>query len=232
MLVSDRYRQILRIFGIASEKVVSNQPYNVFEAYCLVCKKAIKLGTLGVRALESHAKSEKHLTVVSGLQQTTAMSDLGVDFRSEPTLRAEVLWVLHTVTRHQSNNVNEEISELFQRMFPDSDIAKSFRCWKDKTAYIVRFGLADFIKRDLISKVTVTFVLMFDESLNRTSKNKQLDLHIHFWEGGQVQSRYLGSQLMGNATSKDLMKHVKVSKCFIIKTIYCHIYSFFFSLAE
>lgn len=104
---------------------------NVFEAYCILCKKAIKLGTLGVRALESHAKSDKHLTVVKGLQQTTAISqflqvsdgssttstlhwrgphsssatraiDLRVAFGSEPTLKAEVLWVLHTVTRHQS----------------------------------------------------------------------------------------------------------------------------------
>lgn len=226
---------------------------NVFEAYCLVCKKAIKLGTLGVRALESHAKSEKHLTVVKGLQQTTAISqfcqvsggstlprreqhcssatpvsDLRVAFGSEPTLRAEVLWVFHTVTRHQSYNANEEIGELFQTMFPDSEIAKSFRCGKDKTAYIARFGLADFIKRDLISKVTGPFVLMFDESLNRTSKKKQLDLHVRFWEGGQVQSRYLGSQFMGHATAEDLMKHVKVSKCFIIKNNYCHVYSFFF----
>lgn len=132
---------------------------NVFEAYCLVCKKVIKLGTLGVRALESHAKSEKHLTVVNGLQQTTVISqfcqvsggstlprrephcssatpvsDLRVAFGSEPTLRAEVLWDLHTVTRHQSYNANEEIGELFQTMFPDSDIAISFRCRKDKTA--------------------------------------------------------------------------------------------------
>lgn len=47
---------------------------NVLEAYCILCKKAIKLGTLGVRALESHAKSYKHLTAVKGLQQTTAIS--------------------------------------------------------------------------------------------------------------------------------------------------------------
>ncbi len=164
----------------------------------------------------------------------TPVSDLRVAFGSEPTLRAEVLWVFHTVTRHQSYNANEEIGELFQTMFPDSEIAKSFRCGKDKTAYIARFGLADFIKRDLISKVTGPFVLMFEESLNRTSKKKQLDLHVRFWEGGQVQSRYLGSQFMGHATAEDLMKHVKVSKCFIIKNNYCHVYSFFFfsSLAE
>lgn len=97
-------------------------------------------------------------------------------------LRAEVLWVLHVITRHQSYSANEEICELFQTMFPDSDISKSFRCGKDKTSYIVHFGPTDFIKRDLISKVTGLFVLMFDKSLNRTSKMKQLDLHVIFFK--------------------------------------------------
>ncbi|KAM6967769.1 uncharacterized protein FYW47_006504 isoform 1-T1 [Aplochiton taeniatus] len=96
-------------------------------------------------------------------------------------------------------------------MFPDSNVAKTFKCGKDKTSYITRFGLADFIKRDLISKVKGPFLLMFDETLNQTNKTKQLDIHVRFWEGKQVQSRYLGSQFMGHATAQDLLKHVK--KC-------------------
>ncbi|KAK1896686.1 Zinc finger protein 862 [Dissostichus eleginoides] len=95
-------------------------------------------------------------------------------------------------------------------MFADSDIAKTFACGDDKTAYITKFGLAPHIKRDLVSKINNgPFVLMFDESLNQTTKNKQLDLHVHFWEEEQVHSRYLGSQFMGHATAKDLLEQVK-----------------------
>ncbi|KAL3063671.1 hypothetical protein OYC64_000077 [Pagothenia borchgrevinki] len=95
-------------------------------------------------------------------------------------------------------------------MFPDSDIAKTFTCGDDKTAYITKFGLAPHIKRDLVSKINNgPFVLMFDESLNQTTKNKQLDLHVRFWEEEQVHSRYLGSQFMGHATAKDLLEQVK-----------------------
>ena len=67
--------------------------------------------------------------------------------------------------------------------------------------YIAKFGLAVHIKEELVSKVNKSpFVLMFDESLNETTKNKQLD--VRFWDEGQVQSRYLGSQFIGHSTAQ------------------------------
>lgn len=48
-------------------------------------------------------------------------------------------------------------------MFPESDIAKSFTCGKDKTGYIIRFGLASFFKKQLVDGINKAgpFVLMF-----------------------------------------------------------------------
>ena len=48
-------------------------------------------------------------------------------------------------------------------MFPDSDIAKSFTSGKDKTGYIIRFGLASFFKKQLVDGINKAgpFVLMF-----------------------------------------------------------------------
>ncbi|KAL6491508.1 hypothetical protein MHYP_G00018590 [Metynnis hypsauchen] len=90
-------------------------------------------------------------------------------------------------------------------MFPDSNIAKTFTCGPNKIAYIARFGLADFIKRELIRALTGPYVLMFDESFNSTTKSKQLDLHVLFWSNGYVQSRF-----MGHGTAQDLLKLIKV----------------------
>lgn len=60
-----------------------------------------------------------------------------------------------------------------------------------------------YIKEDLVSKVNKSpFVLMFDESLSQTTKNKQLDVHVCFWDEGQVQSRYLDSKYKGHSTGK------------------------------
>ncbi|XP_013861075.1 uncharacterized protein LOC106515698, partial [Austrofundulus limnaeus] len=96
-------------------------------------------------------------------------------------------------------------------MFPDSDIARTFTCGKDKTGYILRFGLAHFFKQQLVDIVNTAgpFVLMFDESLNQSTKKKQLDVHVGFWNEDCVQSRYLGSQFLGHGTAEDLLHHIK-----------------------
>lgn len=54
-------------------------------------------------------------------------------------------------------------------------------------------------------------MVMFDESLNKTTKTKQLDIHLCYWSGDHVASRYLGSQFMGHTKAEDLLKHFKVS---------------------
>ena len=97
--------------------------------------------------------------------QTTvraASTDLRVAFGATPTLKAEVVWILNTVVKHQSYNSNEGIGDLFGLMFPDSQIASTFTAGKDKTAYITRFGLAPFIRNELICSVNkADFVLIF-----------------------------------------------------------------------
>ena len=97
-------------------------------------------------------------------------------------------------------------------MFPDSDSAHTFACGSDKTAYISKFGIAPYISEQLVADANKgAFVLMFDESLNRTTKTKQMDLHVRYWCEDHVQSRYAGSQFLGHGTAKDLLRHFKVS---------------------
>ena len=95
-------------------------------------------------------------------------------------------------------------------------IAQKFTCSRDKTSYLAKFGIYPHIRNQLFKELgDDCFVLMFDESLNKASKAKQMDLYIRFWtnDGGErhVRSRYLGSQFMGHSTADDLMTHFKVS---------------------
>ena len=66
---------------------------------------------------------------------------------SNAVLRAEILWVLHTISCYNSYNSNEGISKVFAAMFPDSEIARRFSCGGKKTAYLTVFGLAEYFKR-------------------------------------------------------------------------------------
>ncbi|XP_067268442.1 uncharacterized protein [Chanodichthys erythropterus] len=159
---------------------------------------------------QSSAPSHTQASASASSTAVSTPTDIRTTFGSTATLRAEVLWCLHTVTKHQSYTANEAVGDIFRTMFPDSEIARSFACGKDKTAYIARFGLAPYINKLLVADVNrEMFVLMFDESLNETSKNKQLDLHVRYWGQDHVQSRYLGSQFMGHGTAQDLLHHFK-----------------------
>ena len=115
-------------------------------------------------------------------------------------------------------------------MFPDSDIAKTFTYGKDKTGYIMRFGLANFFKQQVIDTINQEgpFVLMFDESLNHSTKKEQLDVHVCFWDEDCVQSRYLGSQFLGHGKAQDLLHLIKVSVStfhFSVCVLVCSLFS-------
>lgn len=97
-------------------------------------------------------------------------------------------------------------------MFPDSEIVATFTCGSNKTAYITKFGLAPFITKELTQHVNEAagFVAMLDESLNKTTKTEQRDIHLRYWAGDHVQSRYFGSQFLGHAKAVDLLNNFKV----------------------
>lgn len=56
---------------------------------------------------------------------SSSAADIRVALGSTATLRAEVLWCLHTAEKHHSLNSNENVAEVFKAMFPDSDISKN-----------------------------------------------------------------------------------------------------------
>ncbi len=58
--------------------------------------------------------------------------------------KAEVLWALKCVASHYSYTSSNGSDKLFSLMFPDSKIAQSFTCGRDKIAYLIYFGLAPF----------------------------------------------------------------------------------------
>ena len=131
----------------------------------------------------------------------------------EETLKAEIRWTLHTVEKHHSFRSNEGIEKVFQDMFGDSPTAMKFSCGEKKCSYIACFGLAPYFAKLLKEKVNEedAFVLLFDESLNFITKNKQLDVFVRFWDGDKVVTRYWMSQFVGHATAEDLLEHINKS---------------------
>lgn len=142
--------------------------------------------------------TEKHATVQSYIG-------------NNETLDAEILWALNTVKSHHSYKSNENIGQLFRKMFPDSSIASRFSCGEKKSAYYAVFGLAPHFKNNLLDQLKQNdcYVLLFDESLNHMRQSKQIDVHVRFWTlGGLVKTMFLTSVFLGHATAKDLFENL------------------------
>ena len=99
------------------------------------------------------------------------------------------------------------VGDIFQRMFPDSKVAKTFQCGEKKMSYLKTFGLAPHFKDLLVSHVKSQdeFVLLFYESLNKKNQKKQMDLHVRLWDSDTIVIRFYDSEFTGRATAEDLM---------------------------
>lgn len=132
---------------------------------------------------------------------------------SDKILKAEILWVMHNNITHNSFNANQAISELFKQMFSDSHIADKFTCGRNKMSYLLTFGLAPYYVNELADQMKdlAHFVILFDESFNRVTKNEQMDVHVRFWDEQQhcAGTRYLTSKFLGHCSAKDLLYNLK-----------------------
>ena len=98
-------------------------------------------------------------------------------------------------------------------MFPGSEVASRFKCGPKKCHYLITFGLSPYFRGQIIKAIREApcYVVSFDESMNRVTKNEQMDLVVRFWDDklSQVASRYLGSEFLGHTRSEDLLGKFK-----------------------
>lgn len=136
-------------------------------------------------------------------------------FLNDQVTKAEILWCLRTVMTHSSFRSNSDLPDIFKLMFPDSEIASKLQLRKDKTSYTICFGLAPFFKNDLLTVLSSleSYVICFDESLNKVVKKGQMDIHVRFWQQNvnTVATRYLTSVFLGHSDAVSLLNALKSS---------------------
>ena len=101
-------------------------------------------------------------------------------------------------------------------MFPDSQLAKSFKLSADEMHYSINFELAPFFKSLLYEdiKKSCSFVACFDESLNPVTKTCEMDIVIPFFNESKnlVESQYWNSNFLGHGTAADVEKEFRSIK--------------------
>ena len=147
-----------------------------------------------------HATSEKPVDSNSSFLSSNAAA------ASSSVVKAEIKWTMHTVYEHHSYRSNASIKAIFNDMFSDSTIAQQFTCGENKTNYLATFGLAPYFK-SLISKNVENadeYVLLYDESLNKSLKQNQMDVHVRYWHLDQVSTVYFQSEFFGHSRADDI----------------------------
>jgi hypothetical protein len=201
---------------------VCSVPESSRQAKCKLCNKIINLSNMGKKAITSHLKSAGHIKLseskaktktldqfLSGTSETpSSSSSAGVNLAR----RAEALWLFHMVLHHQSFRSTSNLHDIFSSMFPDSEIAGQFSMGYDKASYLTVFGLEPYFRQVLNTLVAKQrfFSLSFDESLNKSIQENQMDLHIRFWDDNKnmVVTRYLNSQFLGHSRATDLVSNL------------------------
>ena len=78
---------------------------------------------------------------------------------------------------------------------------------RTKLGYVVNFGLRPYLHGLLTESIkkSLYYFISFDESLNDSFQNCQMDLNIRFWNN-RVESRHFDSQFLGHPTAKNLLE--------------------------
>lgn len=204
---------------------------NPHKARCKICCKCFDITAMGESAVKSHQKSAKHSENMQAAGSSGTMKSFLTISESRPNephpvpsqssdlmdackkhelvMDAEILWTLKVITSHYSYRSSAHVNELFKKMFPDSEVAQAFTCGEQKCSYIACHGLRPFFLSSLRQEIGNSdyYVVLFDESLNEHCQQKQMDVHLRYWDASQsVTTRYFTSVFMGHARAEDLQE--------------------------
>ena len=198
------------------------------------------MSTMGVGAPLDHAKTSRHLSQVAAAKkpkafftkakpqpkpsvvtdkcvpssptsgQSSSVTPVVLTVAGDEVLRAKLLWALKTIQSSYSARA-ASVGHLFGAMFPDSDIAAKFSMQKDSIIYLINYGIAPYLRKNLVDDINKSLFhsLSFDESLNDSMQQSQMDIVVRYWDesASRVKARYFHSDFLGHATAKDLLSH-------------------------
>lgn len=156
----------------------------------------------------STVDNDNNVTAVEGPKPAPIISKW---LQSKESRKAEIIWTLSCVQDHYSFRSSENKSELFRKMFWDSNIAQQYSLGKTKQSYLLTFGLAPYFKDLLVDtlKLSSFFTVIFDEAFNDVLQKEQMDILVRFWSADRVVTRYLGSEFLNGGKAEDLLSALK-----------------------
>ena len=202
---------------------------NEYHGYCRYCLTNIKCDNGGRVQLLKHCSNKKHKDLMKHAKDRTQVKltfrdrklDAGAGTSSQTTLtslttlnnatvEAEIFWLAKMACSNFSFRSSDTIGHLFQAMFPDSEIAKSFSLGHTKASYIIGEGMLPYFTEVFVNdlkKSDLPFSVHFDETTTSQVK-KQMDITLRYWsqKHEEVWSLFYTSLFFGHADGETVAK--------------------------
>ena len=160
-----------------------------------------KRNTFFIPMGKKKCKSDIENSIISNELCSNSQSTMQQFVASTDTIKTEIILILKSVFCGFFNRSCDELSHVFPKMFPDSDIAKGFKLGKTKAMYIATHGIAPHFKHLLKDNLNKSEVMeySFDESLKEITQTCEMDLIIRYWNHDvqKVDVAYWESSFLG-----------------------------------
>lgn len=171
--------------------------------------------------------SSSHSTVTSNPSSSTAFGCSSNQKMMDQMVNSQVLvttaecrMILRIIKNHDSFRSCLELGDDLKAMFPDSAIAAGFTLSKTKCAYVVKYGIAPWLKQNLCQVISDSpfFSVSYDESLNRQMQEQQMDLQVRYWcnKKSRAITRYYASEFQMHGDHMTLSENLLKGKFFVI----------------
>ena len=187
-------------------------------AFCMRCSRDISMAHGGVKDLRRHEHTALHSRAEQSIVGAMPLSSyFGSDRGRTAVIEAEVKFGYFIGEHHLAFNLADHASKLFPSMFPDSAVAKEFKCSRTKATAILKVIAQDAwrsIERALGE--SKYFSLQTDETTD-ISVTQQMAIMLRFFDNslGVVRCVFFKLEGVERATAEQLYllidKHFQTS---------------------
>ena len=174
-------------------------------AFCVRCSRDICMAHGGVKDLKKHkntALSHSERSTVGALPLSSCYGPV----RSSEVLEAEVKFGYFLGEHHLAFNITDHASKLFSSMFPDSAIAKEFKCGRTKATAILRAIAEDAWESIQNAVKDSKYISIQTDETTDLTVNQQMAIMLGFFENscGAVQCLFFKLEAVPRATAEQL----------------------------
>lgn len=138
-------------------------------ATCVLCNTQLNVCMGGVKDLRRHETTELHKKNARAVDRNSLMSSFVIQ-QNNGVVDAELRFANFVTENNLPMKLADNFTKLVPAMFPDSVIAKNFKCCRTKTSQLIEQVLCRSVKDDIISKMQQSFfTLLIDESTDKAT---------------------------------------------------------------